>query len=615
MSLMYESQIALLGAVIGVLEKDLARNSNWQALVSLNAALGDVAYQDADQTAARARLEQALELDPVYCARLRLIESIQMIRQAANAAPTDDRSEIGPSQHVAMSVGARSDDDGVQPPCSQSREDDLTSIRGVTPALQDQLRAHGVTRFTHIAEWSSEECKRIAEALGLGRAISQQNWIEQAAVLALKAKKDQPQARAEPQARKGPPSSLVRVAPTTNTDTDFDKTTVQASLSPSAPSPTSPSPPPEQSSQSPPSRPAPSSRRVLVENAAREVVRRLIAQNTNGTRLDAAPVPQVVAATSLPTPVATASGAHRVAFVPQILPDPRRLALIQTVYDSQHEQHDGNGQHHTQEQSNKQYGSNGALLPSMPAEKRASGAAATEHAVSAEPNTQRLKKKKFTRRRRVRRIPKNPAPPLPSHMSGATVAPSERAPVEHVVETQTRTQNNASDMQMDATANAEPGALESNDHVHNADWREGHDVEQKTRQPAALSPPPIPDKARRLALRQRNRRRHLANGVGPDAERFGDGQQWRPGAPEQFGPIDPDDGMDFSGTGTNILAHVEEAHVKIVRSHRENGSEGDPTSAEVRKEDLDIPSAEVGKTSNFGIRFPSKSLFKALKRD
>jgi predicted flap endonuclease-1-like 5' DNA nuclease len=64
-----------------------------------------------------------------------------------------------------------------------SEGDNLTRIRGVTPALAAALAAIGVTGFDDIAGWSAATVRDIAGRLDLGRQISQQNWIEQAALL------------------------------------------------------------------------------------------------------------------------------------------------------------------------------------------------------------------------------------------------------------------------------------------------------------------------------------------------------------------------------------------------------------------------------------------------
>ncbi len=69
---------------------------------------------------------------------------------------------------------------------SLEQPDDLTKIRGITREQAKKLVALGVTRFEEIASWTTADVRTIRAALSVGVALSQQNWIEQAALLALK---------------------------------------------------------------------------------------------------------------------------------------------------------------------------------------------------------------------------------------------------------------------------------------------------------------------------------------------------------------------------------------------------------------------------------------------
>ncbi|MGH1419760.1 MAG: hypothetical protein ACRBCJ_12950 [Hyphomicrobiaceae bacterium] len=64
--------------------------------------------------------------------------------------------------------------------------DDLTQIRTIHPKRAAELIALGVRQFEDIANWTAADVRTIRAALGLGTTINQQNWIEQAAVLAAK---------------------------------------------------------------------------------------------------------------------------------------------------------------------------------------------------------------------------------------------------------------------------------------------------------------------------------------------------------------------------------------------------------------------------------------------
>ena len=62
--------------------------------------------------------------------------------------------------------------------------DDLTRIRAIDRALEAKLHAAGVTRYSEIAVWTSEQVKAISGALGFEGRIERENWIEQAHILA-----------------------------------------------------------------------------------------------------------------------------------------------------------------------------------------------------------------------------------------------------------------------------------------------------------------------------------------------------------------------------------------------------------------------------------------------
>ncbi len=61
---------------------------------------------------------------------------------------------------------------------------DLKRIRQIDQVTEAALAKLGVVRYEHIAKWMQPDIARIAQALGLGERISQENWIEQAQILA-----------------------------------------------------------------------------------------------------------------------------------------------------------------------------------------------------------------------------------------------------------------------------------------------------------------------------------------------------------------------------------------------------------------------------------------------
>ena len=62
--------------------------------------------------------------------------------------------------------------------------DDLMRIRSIDATLQSRLKAAGVLRFSEIARWTPADVGRISQTLGLTGRIEQENWIEQAQILA-----------------------------------------------------------------------------------------------------------------------------------------------------------------------------------------------------------------------------------------------------------------------------------------------------------------------------------------------------------------------------------------------------------------------------------------------
>jgi predicted flap endonuclease-1-like 5' DNA nuclease len=62
--------------------------------------------------------------------------------------------------------------------------DDMTLIGAIDEALAEDLGRLGIVAFAQIASWSKGDVARVSKALGLGRRICKENWIEQAAMLA-----------------------------------------------------------------------------------------------------------------------------------------------------------------------------------------------------------------------------------------------------------------------------------------------------------------------------------------------------------------------------------------------------------------------------------------------
>lgn len=96
---------------------------------------------------------------------------------AARAAPAAAPA-AAPSLVVAEAAAAPA------APKPAAGPDDLTRINGIDSGLAKGLADLGVRRFTDIARWMRPDVVRVSEALGLKGRIEQQNWIEQAQILA-----------------------------------------------------------------------------------------------------------------------------------------------------------------------------------------------------------------------------------------------------------------------------------------------------------------------------------------------------------------------------------------------------------------------------------------------
>ncbi len=100
---------------------------------------------------------------------------------AANAATS---APVASTPVAPAPVAPAPDAPVIVAPQAASGGDDLLRIRAVDSAMQTRLKAAGVTRFNEIARWTPNDVTRISQTLGLSGRIEQENWIEQAQILA-----------------------------------------------------------------------------------------------------------------------------------------------------------------------------------------------------------------------------------------------------------------------------------------------------------------------------------------------------------------------------------------------------------------------------------------------
>jgi predicted flap endonuclease-1-like 5' DNA nuclease len=110
---------------------------------------------------------------------------VDPLPEAAQSATGPDR--FGHSPRLAPPARP-TPDAGVPTAAARQSEpgpaQDLKRIRRIDAELEAGLNKLGVHRYEQIAAWMQPDVRRIGDALGLGGRINQENWIEQAQVLA-----------------------------------------------------------------------------------------------------------------------------------------------------------------------------------------------------------------------------------------------------------------------------------------------------------------------------------------------------------------------------------------------------------------------------------------------
>lgn len=101
------------------------------------------------------------------------------------------------------------------PPVAMPAQD-LTRIRSIDAMMQSRLNGFGVRRYDEIVGWSASDVNRFGTALGIGGRVTQENWIEQAQVLAKGGETDfsRKHGEAKPVVSKPTMNEGVRVDPT-----------------------------------------------------------------------------------------------------------------------------------------------------------------------------------------------------------------------------------------------------------------------------------------------------------------------------------------------------------------------------------------------------------------
>jgi predicted flap endonuclease-1-like 5' DNA nuclease len=118
-------------------------------------------------------------VDPLPEVVQRQAEAAALARAAPSARAAAPPSPA-PPQPVAQPAPAP---EPAPPP--KPAADDLKRISAIDPLLEAALNAEGVRGYAQMAAWSRADVRRIGQVLGIGTArINQENWIEQAHILA-----------------------------------------------------------------------------------------------------------------------------------------------------------------------------------------------------------------------------------------------------------------------------------------------------------------------------------------------------------------------------------------------------------------------------------------------
>lgn len=114
---------------------------------------------------------------PVYHAAERRVDPLpEVVRREAEAARLERTAPPPSPQPPARPVAP--------PPVASDGVQDLKRIRLIDAGIETSLNKLGVTRYEHIAAWMRDDVKKVSQALGIKGRINQENWIEQALILA-----------------------------------------------------------------------------------------------------------------------------------------------------------------------------------------------------------------------------------------------------------------------------------------------------------------------------------------------------------------------------------------------------------------------------------------------
>lgn len=188
MAMEFEADISALEIEKSRLESLLTADERWLTLNTLVSA----------DPEARSVLENALMSNPYFVARQKIVEVISILSGAGHRLPPAGTrlsiaekigtlcAETGQPTHFATAVQNLNTPElsgaALQSSQTQTVETELTLLAGIDEVLAQKLAELGYTQCNQVARWTAEDVKRVSGALNLGKRISRENWIEQAAL-------------------------------------------------------------------------------------------------------------------------------------------------------------------------------------------------------------------------------------------------------------------------------------------------------------------------------------------------------------------------------------------------------------------------------------------------
>jgi predicted flap endonuclease-1-like 5' DNA nuclease len=152
------------------------QQSGSNAAASASAAAAAAAAAAAGAAVAAASAAAAARQEPAPPPPPAAVQAIRKVE--VKAEPREEGAALAKAAETAVPAQAAALASAPLP------ADDLTRIRAIDAALQARLKTLGVRRFAEIAGWTASDVNRMSQSLGFVGRIEQENWIEQAHILA-----------------------------------------------------------------------------------------------------------------------------------------------------------------------------------------------------------------------------------------------------------------------------------------------------------------------------------------------------------------------------------------------------------------------------------------------